>query len=88
MAQERRKTGYLNPYVEGSTFPTKHRVIPIHQKVALSGKGKFRREAFVIGPRKRDLLGEHTMRKRGSLAIVALRNGNTREILSKKRSDA
>lgn len=88
MAQERRKTGYLNPYVDGLIFPTENRVIPVHQKVALSGKSEFRGEAFVIGPRKRDLLGEHTMRKCCSLAIVALRNGNTREILSKKRSDA
>ena len=88
MAQERRKTGYLNPHIDSLIFPTENRVIPVHQKVALSSKGEFRGEAFIIGSRKQDLLGEHTMRKCGSLAVGALRNGDTRGILPKKCSDS
>ena len=68
------KNRHLNSHVYGLSLVSKNCAVPVHQKVALSDKCKFCREAPAIGHRKNDPLVGAAARDWVSLAVEALRD--------------
>ena len=73
-----KKTRYLDSHVYGLSLVSKNCAVPVHQKVALSGKRKFCWGAPATGHFEHDLLAGRAVRDWVSLAVEALRNAGAR----------